>query len=124
MRVKQIPFSVRKRLEEAPATCEGPSNSSCSKKKAPTCSPKPISQQRDLSLPLYERYQAQVKGRAPYLCIPCDRPLARSTLTTHVKNLHGVKKRRGDKHRVDCVICGEQFTGTDIALEHVTQYHK
>ena len=86
----------------------------------------PIRQQCDLSLPYYERYQAQLRGRAPYHCIPCDKPLARSTLPTHVKNKHGggKKKKGGDSHRVDCVICGEKFVGSELALEHVTQYHK
>ncbi len=84
----------------------------------------PIRQQGDLSLPLYERYQAQLRGRAPFHCVACDRSLARSTLSTHIRNIHGNKRKRGDKHRVDCAICGEKFVGSDLAVEHVTQYHK
>ena len=71
------------------------------------------------ALPLFERYNEQKKGRNPYLCIPCNKKFAKSSLSSHVKSKH-----RSKSPKVKCCLCDKVFDKASKAQDHVSSTHK
>ena len=71
------------------------------------------------SLPPLEKYNEQKKGRNPYLCVPCNKKFAKSSLSSHVKSKH-----RSKSPKVKCCLCDKVFDKASKAQDHVSSTHK
>jgi len=71
------------------------------------------------SLPHLEKYNEQKKGRNPYLCVPCNKKFAKSSLSSHVKSKH-----RSKSPKVKCCLCNKVFDKASKAQDHVSSTHK
>ena len=71
-------------------------------------------------LPLFETYEEQKKAKTPFLCVPCNKKLTRSSLSSHLRSKHPKTKHP----KVSCCICDAQFDSLSGANEHLSENHK
>lgn len=70
-------------------------------------------------LPYVEVYQGQKKAKNPYLCVPCNKKFAKSSLNSHVKAKH-----RSKATKVQCSLCDQVFDKHTKAVDHVAFEHQ